>query len=173
MAAVCIDPASKVIDALILALRNAFDPAGPCPTDDKVAPTVRFFAGDEPPTPAWTSHTQSVGCDTPFVWVRPVKRYRSEQFPDPTVVMNRCATIRVIELEVGVARCAVTEAVPSFEDLAVDAERSLDDSRRVEIALCAAAKTLSMNHQVGYESILPFGPEGGILGWTAQAFISF
>ena len=173
MGAVCVDPASEVINALIVVLRDAFDPAGPCPMDSKVAPAVRFFAGDMEPPEAWNAHTRSAGCDAPLLWVRVVKRYRSERFPDPTIVMDNCKTMRVIALEIGIARCTVVDANPSWDDFAVEAEQSLDDSRRVEKALCALVDALKLDHRAGYEAILPFGPEGGILGWTAQIFISF
>jgi hypothetical protein len=173
MAAVCTDPASEVINALIVALRDAFDPAGPCPIDSTATPTVRFFAGDTEPPAAWNAHAQTAGCDEPLLWVRVVKRYRSDRFPDQTTVVDDCKTMRVVVVEVGIARCAVVDADPSWDDYATEAEVSLDDSRRIEKALCAAVTALRQDHRAGYESILPFGPEGGILGWTAQVLASF
>jgi hypothetical protein len=31
---------------------------------------------------------------------------------------------------------------------------------------------LKTDHQVGYDSIVPFGPEGGVIAWTALVYIS-
>ena len=173
MARSCVDPALDVIGAVTVALWDEFNPAGPCPTDSKVPPTVRFFAADGAPLEAWSAHSQSAGCDEPFLWVRVVRRYRSERFPEPTVVIDQCKTMRVLALEVGIARCALMDAAPSWEDYDAEARLSLDDSRRIEKALCAVVEALKLDHRAGYDSILPFGPEGDALGWTAQIVISF
>lgn len=173
MASPCVDPVSDVINTMLSALRDAFDPAGPCPSDAKETPTVRFFVADVAPTEAWNAHTNSVGCSEPFLWVRAVRRYRSQQFPAPTVNVNPCSLHRVIVLEVGVARCAVVDPEPSWDEYAIEAEASLDDSFRLEKALCRSLNSLKQDHQVGSDAIVPFGPEGGVIGWTTQAYISF
>jgi len=167
----CQDGAVDVIGEVSVALWSAFGSDSPCPTDS--APTVRFFAGDGPPLEAWNAHS-SGGCDEPFLWVRVVRRYRTAGFPEPTTNVNPCGLSRVVVLEVGVARCALMDPQATWAEYADEANLSLADSRRMEIALCVAMSSLiRKDHQVGTDVILPFGPEGGVLGWTSQVYVGF
>lgn len=171
---VCADGASEVINAFITALRKAFDPGSSCPPDGGGTRNVRFIASDGAPQAAWDSHSANGdGCGEPFVWVRVARRYRSQRFPEPVININPCDLPRVIAVEVGVARCALMELQPSWEDYAAEAEVSLDDSWRLESALCAATGALKKDHLVGTDIMMPFGPDGGVLGWSAQAYVQF
>lgn len=171
MSGVCEDPASEVINVIMKALKRAFDPEFSCPSDAKVSPTVRFFAGEGMPLEAWNAHAQATGCDEPLLWVRVINRYPSQRFPDPMININPCGLPEVIALEIGIARCCVVDANPSWDEYATEAEQSLDDSWRVKNALCAAMSYLKDDHQVGTDRVEPFGPEGGVLGWAAKAYV--
>lgn len=168
------DPASDVIGAFIDALKAVFDPDSPCPPDGGGTKEVRFFAAEGPPPEVWDAHNNG-GCKEPFVWVRAVTRFRSKVFPNPVVSTSPCDLPRVLVVEIGVARCSVTGTKVRWADYAREAEISLDDSWRIERALCAAARQLSKveNRQVGTDSITPTGPEGGIYTWSALAYVEF
>ena len=71
-------------------------------------------------------------------------------------------------LEVGVARCADLDSSVK----ATEAEVALDDTWRISKALCLVSGQLQAEHQVGYDSIVPYGPEGGVIAWTALVYIS-
>lgn len=168
----CVDPATEVVAVAMGALREAFDPAGPCPPDGKGSTTVRFFASDGG-LPFWDST-----CKEPFLWVRVQQRYRSTvgNFPSAFVADGSCgsSSIRVLALELGVARCSSHEANPTWAKLEKEAEISLDDSWRIEKALCGIVSRLrSKSRAVGTDSIAPTGPEGGVMAWTGVAYVQF
>jgi hypothetical protein len=170
---VCVDAAFDVINAFITALRAAFSPDSPCPPDGGGSTDVRFMAGDAAPTAAWDMYATESGCKQPFLYVRVVSRYRSERFPTPAAAIG-CDLPRVVAIEIGVARCAVSDQQPTWEQYRDEAEVSLDDSWRIEKALCHAKELLSRDdHRVGTESVTPYGPEGGILGWSGIAYVQF
>lgn len=171
-----VDPAHAVVVAFIAALKLAFNP------DDPVAPPagggtkdVRFFAGDAPALAAFDAHAGGNGenCGEPFVWVRVMRRYRSKVFPAPIVDSAAgCGTARVVAIEVGIGRCAVADAQPTWEQYDTEADVSLDDSFRIEIALCLAATALRKETlRVATDTISPYGPEGGVIAWTATAYV--
>lgn len=167
----CADAASDIINVFIRALAEAFDPDSDCPPDGGGSNTVRFFAGEGAPLAAWNSHATGDGCEHPFLWVRAIRRYRSKVFPTPTVEHNPCRLPRVIAVEIGVARCAVVELEPDWDDYAREAEISLDDSYRIELALCRAATLLGRaGVMVATDTIAAFGPEGGVVAWTGIAY---
>ena len=166
-----IDPAIAVIGGFINALKNAFTPEQPTPPDGGGTKDVRFFASEGPPLEAWNAYAEDTDCAGPFIWVRVVRRYRSQRFPEPIINVNPCQIDTVIALEIGVARCAAIDLNTSWDDYARQADVSLDDSWRIEQALCEATNALKQDHQIGVDTIVPFGPEGGILGWSAQAYI--
>lgn len=165
------DPASGVVNAFIDALRVVFNPDQVCPPDGGGTTTVRFFAAEGPPIEVWNAHNN--GCREPFVWVRVVTRYRSLSFPSPAVDSNSCGLPRVVVIEVGIARCSVTGDRVKWTEYAREAEISLDDSWRIEQALCVAATALRDKEftAVGTDSITPYGPEGGIYAWSALAYV--
>lgn len=171
----CTDPASGIIDAFTVALREVFDPASDCPPDGGGSTDVRFFAGDGAPLAAWDAHASGKhGCNAPFLWVRAMRRFRSLSFPAPTIATYPCDLPRVLAVEIGVGRCAVVDQQPSWSDYAVEAEVSLDDSWRVELALCRAAGALrAAGYAVGTDTIAPYGPDGGVVAWTAVAYVQF
>lgn len=174
MTEICTDPASEVVNAYITALREAFDPQSPCPPDPAALAVVRFFGGDGIPMAAWDAHTSGTGCDAPFLWVRVLRRYRSREFPDQAVGIDSCNLPRVLALEIGVGRCSVVDLQPSWEDYAREAEVSLDDSWRIELALCrGAALVRGLGHVAGTGEVAPYGPDGGVVAWTGEAYAQF
>lgn len=163
------DAASTAINAFVTAMLEWFKPDSNCPPDGGGSTDVRFFAGDAAPASAWDAQ----GCKQPFLWVRVVRRYRSREFPVPAVVTD-CDLPRVLEVEVGVARCALTKERPTWEEYGREAEVSLDDSWRIENVLCRARALLNKNDfRVGTGTIEPYGPEGGIIAWSGNAFVQF
>ena len=160
------DPAAHVVATVMQAVRDAFAPetGNPYP--------VRFFAGDGPALAAWDSHA-SQSCDIPFLWVLAQRRYRSQTFPAPTIDTTQCGLSRVIQLQVGVGRCVDVSELPSWDTYQAEAIRSLGDSYRIELALCRAAKLLAGDGiEVGTDTLLPYGPEGGVVAWTGVIYAS-
>lgn len=174
------DPAADIVNAYIAAMRKAFNP------NDQVQPplgggstTVRFFAGDGA-LPAWDPHARGgPGCADPFLWVRVDRRYRAraKDFPAAFVGVGNCVSAdvkRALAVEVGVARCTDMDANPNWSKLADEAEISLDDSWRIELALCMAAQALTApDRAVATDTIAPQGPEGGLIAWTGMAYVQF
>lgn len=176
------DPASDIVNVFITAMKAAFNP------DDKVQPPlgggatdVRFFASDGAlPTAVWDPETGlNISCKSPFLWVRVDRRFRSRQQEFPAVYVGdkdckAADVVRGVAVEVGVARCSDMSAKPKWSVLEREAEISLDDSWRVEMALCMSAAALSKtNHAVATDTIAPLGPEGGLIAWTGMAYVSF
>lgn len=172
---VCVDPASEIISAYAAALAEVFDPDSSCPPDGGGSTTVRFFGGDGIPMAAWNAHTSGgEQCDAPFLWVRVMRRFRSAEFPAQTIGIDSCSLPRVIALEIGVGRCATVDLDPSWEDYAAEAEISLDDSWRIELALCrAAALVRRIGYSAGTGEVSPYGPEGGVVAWMGEAYVQF
>lgn len=171
------DPAMPLIDEVSAAMHEMFRADVACPPLVGGVKVVRFFAGDAPPLAAWDSHV-SQGCEEPFVWVRAVRRYRSRTFPNPTVA-TECSDdyLRVIAIEVGVGFCAVTEQEPKWSEYQREAEISMDVGWRMELALCIASgqikKKADVQQHVGLDTIVPYGPEGGVIAWTSQLYASY
>ncbi|OHU29022.1 hypothetical protein [Mycobacteroides chelonae] len=176
------DPASEVVNAFVRAMRAAFNP------NDSVQPPlgggstdVRFFAGDGPlPLSVWDPERgPTSGCRAPLLWVRVDRRYRSrpKEFPAAYVGERGCKAddvVRTLAVEVGVARCSDMSEKLKWSVLETEAEVSLDDSWRIETALCLAATALQKDkHAVATDTIAPQGPEGGLIAWTGMAYVSF
>lgn len=167
------DPATDIVTAYLQAMSEVFDPNSENPPDNGTT-VVHFFGGDAIPMAAWEAHSTGDGCDIPFLWVRLVRRFRTDDFPSPAVDVNSCGLPRVLEFEVGVGRCAVTEIEPSWEDYAIEAAVSLDDSWRIELALCrAGALVRRQGYSAATGEVLPYGPEGGVLAWTGVSYVQF
>lgn len=164
-APLCTDPASAVIDSVIAAMKTVFSPTSDCPPVGGGSTTVQFFAGEGAPI-------DEVNCDSPMLWVRLAGRYRSEIFPDPSMTLSPCAATEVITVEIGVARCASVEVQLTAAQYAQEAETSLDDSWRIGKVMCLVSGTLSNDHQVGTDVVSPYGPEGGVVVWTSNLYIS-
>ena len=169
------DPVSDVVQIVMGTLLEVFDPEQECPPTGGGSDTVRLFAGDGAPLAAWDAHAAGSGCKQPFLWVRAMRRYRSKQFPTPTVAVD-CKLDRVVPIEIGVGRCAY---VPDgdrvrWSEWADEAAISLSDSWRIEQALCTAtARLTDASHAVGTDTLSPYGPEGGVVAWTAVLYVSY
>lgn len=163
MSAYCTDPASEVVTIVMNSLRSLYAPGLDCPPLGGTTTKVSFFAGEGAPI-------DEVICDSPLLWVRLASRHRSEVFPDPSVTTFPCGALDVITMELGVARCADMDPTPSIQ--ATEAEIALDDTWRLTKAMCLAAGQLKKDHHVGTDTINPYGPEGGVVAWTTNMFIS-
>jgi len=157
------DPAVEVVGVVMEALSTQF----------QIAPDkVRFFAGDGPALAAWDSHA-SQSCADPFVWVLAQRRYRSQTFPAPATDTTPCGLTRVLQVQIGVGRCVSVDEVVSWETYASEAARSLADSYAIECALDKAASALGdIGLQTATDTLLPYGPEGGITAWTGVIYSS-
>ena len=158
---VCSDPASDVITALMNALRVVYAAGSACPPLGGSTDKVEFIAADMAPL-------DEIHCANPLLWVRLAGRHRSQVFPEMSIAASPCGGLDVIVLEVGVARCADLDSSVK----ATEAEVALDDTWRISKALCLVSGQLQADHQVGYDSIVPYGPEGGVIAWTALVYIS-
>ena len=163
-----------------IALGELFGPDDQCPAKVGTTTNVRTFAGDGLPLAAWDSHsTGSSGCKEPFVWQRVRRRFRSAQFPHPTISATPCELTRVIEVELGVGWCADLgneRGGPSWAAYQREAEISMDVAWRLEEALCLAAKLYradDANQQVGTDTLVPYGPEGSVIAWSGILYASY
>lgn len=163
-----------IINAAIFAMREAFDPNSSMPPLGGGGGDVRVFAGSGAPMDAVDMHVSDCGCDKPFLWVRLVRRYKTKTFPQPYVGALECDVMNAVAIEVGVARCAALSAeAPDWKTLAEEAEISLDDSGRIELALCRAAdlmKTRECSDIQAVDAVVPYGPEGGIISWVGTMY---
>lgn len=165
-----------ILNKIICAMREVFDPASSYPPLGGGSTVVRAFAGDATPMAAVDFHVNETGCgNDPFLWVRLARRYRSQTFPQPYVGPDGCAAQVVVAVEVGVARCAVIETGdgPDWDALANEAEISLDDSGRIELALCRASalmKSANCSDMQAVDAVVPYGPDGGVIAWTGTIY---
>lgn len=163
-----------ILNELISALREAFDPDSSLPPIGGGTTNVRLFAGDAVPLAAWDAHNADESCDHPFIWVRLVRRYRTQQFPAPYVGPAPCGMPSAVAIEVGVGRCAVVDAEPSWEQYANEAEISIDDSWRIDLALCRAMSKIEANEcglSTAIDSVVPYGPDGGVIAWIGTGYV--
>lgn len=162
------DPADPAIAAVREGMRLAFTGQSSQPPIGGGSDTVRLFAGDGVPLAAFRAYSDEVDCGDPFLWVRLVARFRTDPLPAPLVSPDGCDKPVGITVEAGVARCATVDLDPSWDDYAREAEVSLDDSWRVEMALCQA-RTAAVRSGAAVagaiDAILPVGPEGGVIAW--------
>jgi hypothetical protein len=170
------DGADCIINKVICALKEAFSPTSSQPPIGGGTERVRVFAGEAAPLSAVDMHLDECGCgNDPFVWVRLVRRYRTQSFPQPYVGDAACGAPIAIAVEVGIARCAVvfTEGGCDWTAYESEAEVSLDDSARIELALCRAAslmKASNCSDAVALDAVVPFGPEGGVIAWVGTLY---
>lgn len=175
------DGVECILNATICAMREAFDPSSTYPPLGGGSTEVRVFAGDAIPTSYIDLHVATSNCSgddccqrDPFLWVRLVRRYRTQTFPQPYVGAAACATQRAVAVEVGVARCAVVEADGTdWDALANEAEIALDDSGRIELALCRASAIMQdkeCSDLQAIDAIVPYGPDGGLIGWLGTLY---
>lgn len=167
------EAAHSAIVLTMNALREVFSPASLDPPLGGGTDQVWFFAGDGTPLAAFDAFSQGCDCAQPFVWARLVRRYRSETFPAPFVGPTACQLPVVLQIEIGAARCALVGDVElsAYED---EAEISLDDSWRIELALCRIVGRIKQGdcgEQAATDMVVPYGPEGGVRAWTGTAYI--
>jgi hypothetical protein len=167
------DSVSCIINAAICALREVYAPDSESPPLGGGSGEVRFFAGDAPGNELWDAHYAGCGCDKPFLWVRLMRRYRTLDFPNEYVGPSNCGHPKAIALELGVARCASMEVETSWEVRQQEAKFALDDSWRIELAMCrAGARAMASNcaDNFALDAIIPAGPEGGVISWLGTAY---
>ncbi|WAB09198.1 hypothetical protein SEA_LITTLEMUNCHKIN_22 [Gordonia phage LittleMunchkin] len=173
----CSDPVDQIVAAFTTAMREAFEPDSDCPPVGGGGTDVRLFAGDGIPLAAWNAHADGDDCKSPFLWVRVTRRYRTQQFPTPIIDTSPCTFPRAVAIEIGVGRCAVVEREPSWEDYEQEAQTSIDDGWRIELALCRARTLLTQSPPIasafGSDAIAPYGPEGGVVAMTGIAYVQF
>jgi hypothetical protein len=170
-----LDPAEEVINAFITALKQAFNPHDVVqPPEGGGSETVRFVAGDVVPLELWDAHAQGGSdCAAPFLWVRLMRRSRARDMTIERTLPNACGQLRVIDIEIGVGRCAALGETVDWAAIAKEAEISRDDSWRIDLALCMAGDALrTAGHQIAVGTVVPYGPEGGVIAWSGDAKIS-
>lgn len=170
------DGVDCIINKTICALKEAFSPNASDPVLGGGTDRVRVFAGEAAPLSAVDMHLGDDGCgcgEQPFIWVRLMRRYRTQAFPTPDLSDN-CGAQRAVAIEVGVARCAaVFEESCSWTSYESEAEISIDDSARIELALCRAATLMRASHcsdSVAIDAVVPYGPEGGVIAWVGTLY---
>lgn len=172
------DPLSCAVNHVIAALKVAFAPDSIDPPMGGGTADVRFFHADVLPLAWFNAHMSGWECENaePFIWVRVVSRYASSNFPTPDT--SPSCKQRAAEIEVGIARCAYVGNGDDvdFEALLTDANVSLDDSRRIEKALClASAKITAPENGCGNNTatdiLQPWGPEGGAFAWVTSLYV--
>lgn len=172
------DGVDCVLNNIICALRETFTPNSSHPPLGGGSERVRVFAGAAPPLAAVDMHLEDEGCGCggePFIWVRLMRRYRSKAFPQPYVGGDPCSLPVVAAVEIGVARCAaVFNPECDWTAYEQEAEISLDDSRRIEFAMCRATALLKgsrCSDMVATDMVVPFGPEGGVIAWVGTLYV--
>lgn len=172
------DGAECIINAALCAMREVFGKEAEVPPLGGGADAVRFFACEAPPLSAVDLHVEDCGCAQPFAWVRFTRRYPIGlgRFQISNLVSNPCGEQTAVGLELGIARCAALGAdgnPPSWKELATEAEISLDDSWRIQLAQCRASAIMrksGCSDMQSMDEVIPFGPDGGVLGWTANLY---
>lgn len=109
-------------------------------------------------------------------WVSAIRRYRTEQFPAESFTSGNCGTQKALMVLVGVTRCSMTiddngEAADA-ERVNWEGVRGLDDSSRLDNAICAAGKELDDRGVIlgwAVDAIEPVGPQGGAIVWVTRA----
>lgn len=170
------DPAECIINAVVTAMREAFTADSSAPPLGGGSDRVRFFAGDSAPLDFFDAHLNDpdCGCEKPFIWVRLMRRYRSQTFPAPWVGEAPCDQPHVVAVEIGVGRCSsmlTTEC--DWSAYEAEAEVSMDDSNRIEIALCRARQLMQRtkcSDAVAFDAVVPYGPVGGVLAWVSVLY---
>jgi len=162
------DPAARVVDVFSAVMGELFGP-GDCPPRGGACERVWFYAGD--------GAMPTVGECEPLVWVRVAHRFRSKLagFPAAFVGSGQCQgadVVPVVAVEVGVSRCTSMEVEPDWATQREEALVSLDDSWRIDRALCLAQTRLKSNtRKFAADTVAPAGPMGGVIAWTGMAYV--
>lgn len=172
------DPIEDVIVHLIRAMRSAFNPLAATPPRGGGTDVVRFFAGDSVPLAAWNAHSSECDCGEPFAWVRLIQRYRTDpnSFPAPDIRARSkgCGKLRAAEIEIGIARCAVTDPDVDWKAYENEAMVNLDDSRRLDAAACRALNCAVNDDDAIKTSIGPVvtnGPQGAVIAVVGTVWV--
>lgn len=167
------DSADCVLNHMGCAMKEWFGPSANPPLGGG-CDVVRFVAGDSLPIALWNAHSDDCGCGEPFLWVRMTRRYRTERFPQANTVAVPCSASIAISDEIGVARCSVLAAEPSWDDYAREMEISVDDSWRIDSAICrgfALARECGCAVATAIEVTTPAGPQGGVIAWFTTGHV--
>lgn len=168
------DPAGAVVNAVITAMKKLFNPNDPVfPPLGGGSTIVRFLSGSVVPLSLWDAHAQGTDCQEPFLWVRLVRSFRSQVFPAPIVDKESCGLPEVLQIEIGVGRCASlgnSDGTVDWTEIAREAEVSLDDRRRLGIVQCYVKRLLE-DHAVGADTLVPSGPDGGVVAWAGTIYV--
>lgn len=121
--------------------------------------------------------------DCSLLFLNVTNRFRSNEFPNQSVSDDPCTMQKVVELQIGVARCtAVAEAVgrkialPSADTMAAEFGVQEDDADRLDWVLCRAAAKLKNDHDIlswAPEATTVLGPEGGTVAVIATAIFQY
>lgn len=161
----------EAVQAFTEAMQEVFDPSIPPLGGGNTV--VRFIAGSTVALELWDAHADGCACAEPFLWVRLVRIYRSKVFPAEIVDGNNCGLPEVAQIEIGVGRCASlgnSDGTVVWDEIESEAVVSLDDSQRISRALCLARAKLDET-SVAVGSIVPSGPDGGVIAWAGIAFV--
>lgn len=172
----CSNPADDVITDVMVTLRQGFDPDSLCPPVGGGSTDVKFFVGAGAPLSAFDANIDGNGgeCPEPFLWVRLDSRFNTQSFPNEALCPDPCNQIEVIVLELGAARCTQLTAEVDWAVLKKEAEISLDDSWRLNRILRAASgRVQKMGYQAATDSLVVYGPEGGVTAWSGMLYIGF
>ena len=173
------DGADCIINKVICALKEVFSPTSSSPPIGGGTELVRVFAGEAPPLSAVDMHLADPDCacgEQPFLWVRLMRRYPTDadRFPSATLGQSPCGNMSAVAIEVGIARCAAVFSDDcDWTAYEAEAEVSLDDSRRIELALCRAAtlmKRSECSDEQTVDAVIPYGPEGGVVAWIGTIY---
>lgn len=168
------DKAVGVIGAVEASLGRWFGPDSEFPPIGGAIEQVHVLAGDQVAPPPWVGISEDCSNCSAYLWVRLVARWRTGQSanqPPSAAVIAKCNQSRGITIEAGVARCHPLEG--TRDELEQHALIQLDDSWRIDNALCAgmkAAEKAGFATNTGIGTGEPWGPEALLLIWTQKAF---
>lgn len=164
-----------VVGQFIEALRSQFVEADPVPLGGAVT-EVEHRPGELVALDALADEVG--GPCSGQVWVNVLRVWRSESFPTVSAESSSCRSPVTIDLQVGAARrvCTVDDGgyPPSADAMGHDALVGLDDTARIDRAVCLALRACDdcgLTIQSVVAPIEPVGPQGGILAWTTVVTI--
>lgn len=174
-----IDEAILVVNTFIAALLDAFNPA------DSIQPplggggaAVHFLSGEVVALELFDAQAIGSNCSDPFLWVRAVDRFRWRDFPAPYTgaLAGDCEYPSAMTVEMGIARCTSLDASGStinWAKIGEEARIGLDDSWRIQLALCAAVPQLhKQSRLVAIRPVIPQGPAAGVQAWATVTTVS-
>ncbi|UXE04397.1 hypothetical protein SEA_FUNSIZED_26 [Mycobacterium phage Funsized] len=167
------DNVREIVTTAQAVMLEFFGPRDTAPALAGQVSEVRLFAGEGIPLAAWNSIG---GCGDVFAWVRVLRRYRTRAFPTATIDAAPCGLAKAVAIEVGLASCASMDEQPRWEDYAREADESMDTAWRLEEALCVMSRRLKLDDSerlTGTDTIVPYGPDGGVLAWTGVLYATY